>query len=213
MRGGVKGQGPCKLAASPKIPGGGGELMEFAVATGCGRKADLARLVGVSLIRFRTTDASPIILTSSESESRSAGRLGVFRGVAGAVRSIETKTSSSLPVKSRSRRGSEVLGSRVVRRKGRSGEGGGGGGAEMMSAFLPVPEAPSAAEWPVTGGSRAVSARALNAVFGFDASAGIFVGPIKEAFTLARKNKRKRDPVGVRKGRNGQALIGYFTDI
>jgi hypothetical protein len=103
--------------------------MEFAVTIGCWRKESLTRLVGISLIRFRTTAVSLIVLTSlSSSDSRLARHLGLFRGVVGAVRGVVRNISLSSPVKSRSTRWSKVLLSiKAVCFKGRNAKGGGGG--------------------------------------------------------------------------------------
>lgn len=119
-------------------------MLVLAVGTGCGM-VDLGRLVGVSLIRFRITVASPIILTSSP-KSRSAGRLGVFRGVEGVLGRGARNTSSSSTVRSTRKRLSDVFGTRVVCPEGRNPERGGGGGGEMMLSLLPVPETQLAVE-------------------------------------------------------------------
>jgi hypothetical protein len=179
-RGSVEGPASSTLEAESPISvavtaGGGGALMALGVETGRGKMVDLGRLVGVSLIRFRTTAASPTMLTSSP-DSHSAGRLGVFRGVEGALGRVARTASLLSPVRSTSRHRSDVFGARVACPEGRNAGGGGGGRGERMSSLLPVPETPPAVEWPATGAARAVPVWTRNAGFDCEPGAAIWMG-------------------------------------
>jgi hypothetical protein len=151
--------------------GGVGALMVLAVEAGRRKRVDLWRFVGVSLIGFRTTAASPTILTSSP-DSHSAGRLGVFRGVEGALGRVARTASLVSPVRSTSRRRSDVFG--VVCPEGRNAEGGGGVRGETTSSPLLIPETPPAVEWPAIGAARVVPAWSRDAGFDCDLGAAIW---------------------------------------